>query len=551
MDAPGPSRTRARDPEAERVVLDRLAEALSRTERVGEMAEVVAEEIRAAFDAALVLVSLADERAGGLLSVAASGMRNRDLGAEPLLPFATPTLMTDAYRADRALVIDVDEYVVRYPHMARSIPDSRIQMAVGRRFVGPDAAGAISMSFAERRAFTADDEAFLDRLLSRLPDAFARARSSDREREISLTLQAALLPTDRLVGFDGWQRAVRYRPASDEASIGGDWFDLFEVGADRLAVAVGDIVGKGVPAAAVMGQMRSALRALARVVEHPAQALDELDRFSHDVDGAFAATVLLAVIDTQQRLVRIATAGHVPPMVVTATGVHVLAEARGLPMGLGAPRPRQEAEVRLEDEQTLFLYTDGLVERRGETVDDGLERLARILDEHRDEPLQRLVDLTIDAAASGSDDIAVVALRPVGARPRTFSASTLSDPRALRSVRHDLRRWLVAAGADEVLTDDLVLAVSEAMTNARDHAYQGADDGEIVVNGRTRDGRVELTIRDRGRWAPSVRSPIRGRGLSIIAAVTDDHQLDVTPQGIEVRLAAAIDRSAVAATARS
>ena len=520
----------------ERAAVDRLAEALAIAEHTAEMAEVVAEEIRAAFDAALVMVALADERAGGLLSVAASGMRNRDVGAEPLLPFDTPTLMTDAFRADGPLIIDRDEYVVRYPHMARSIPDSRIEMAVGHRFVGLKAAGTISMCFADRRTFTGDDVAFLRRLLSMLPDAFARARSSDRERETSVALQEALLPKDRLVGFSGWQRAVRYRPASDDARIGGDWFDLFELGPERLAVAVGDIVGKGIHAAAVMGQMRSALRALARVDHPPGRALDELDRFSRDVDGAFASTALLAVIDSHRRSVRVATAGHLPPMVATSGGVTIVDGAQGLPMGLDATRPRREVTVQLEEEQTILFYTDGLVERRGETIDDGLDRLALALDAHRDEPLQRMVDLVIDEVTPGNDDIAVVALRPVGARPRTFSASVLSRPANLRSVRHGLHNWLDAIGSDDELTLDLLLAVSEAMTNARDHAYQGADDGEIVVNGRLLDDRIELTVRDRGRWAPSVRSPTRGRGLSIIAAIADDYHLDVTPQGIEVRV---------------
>ena len=538
-----PERDQRARHEAERDAVDGLARALARAERTAEMAEIVAEEIRSAFDAALVLVALADDRAGGLLSVAASGMRNRDIGAEPLLPYDTPTLMTDAFRTEGPLVMDRDEYVVRYPHMAKSIPDSRIAMAVGHRFIGLEAAGTISMSFAHERPFTAVDEALLVRLLALLPDAFARARSSDRERETSLTLQEALLPKDRLVGFDGWQRAMRYRPADDEARIGGDWFDLFEVGPGLLAVAVGDIVGQGVRAAAVMGQMRSALRALAGVARSPAEALDELDRFSADIDGAFASTALLAVIDTEGRSVRIATAGHLPAVITAHGGVVVVDGARGVPMGLGAGHPRVQAEVQLDEEETIVFYTDGLVERRGETIDDGVDRLARTLDQHRDEPLQRLVDLAIDEAASGRDDIAVVALRPVGDRPRTFSTSLPSHPRHLRTVRHGLRDWLDAVGAAPTLTDDLVLAASEAMTNARDHAYQGADDGEIVVNGRIRDGRVELTIRDRGRWAPSVHSPTRGRGLSIIAAVADDYQLDVTPQGIEVRLEAALDRA--------
>jgi anti-sigma regulatory factor (Ser/Thr protein kinase) len=550
VDATGPDHEQQDRRDAERVAIDRLADALARTERTKDMAAIAAEEIRAAFDAALVMVALADERAGGLLSVAASGMRNRDLGAEPLLPFATPTLMTDAFRTDGTLVIGREEYVERYPHMARSIPDSRIQMAVGRRFIGAEAAGAISMSFATERRFTDDDRALLDRLLALLPEAFARAGTTDRARETSLTLQAALLPEDRLVGFDDWQRAVRYRPAVEGDRVGGDWFDLFEVAPDQLAVAVGDIVGKGVQAAAVMGQMRSALRALARFADDPGQALDELDRFSVDVDGAFASTVVLATIDTRARLIRVATAGHLPPMIVTGDGVVVVDGARGLPMGLGASSVRKVVEVALADEQTFFLYTDGLVERRGETIDDGLARLARTLERHRDEPLQRLVDLTIDAAGTGNDDIAVLALRPVGDRPRTFSTSIRSDPQHLRAARYGLRDWLEVVGVTGPTRDDVLLAASEAMTNARDHAYQGADEGEIVLNARVVDGRIELTVRDRGRWAPSVHSPIRGRGLSIIASVADEFQLDVTPQGIEVHLSVALDREP-AVSARS
>lgn len=533
-------RARTRRRTADLLAIDRLAEALSRADDTRAVARAAANEIRAAFDAGLVLISLADEQAGGLLSIAASGVRNRDRDVEPLLPFDTPTLMTDAYRVEGSIVVHRDVYVARYPHMADTIPDSRIRMAVGRRFSGPQAGGAISLSFTEEREFTADDDALLERLASLLPDAFARALASDRERASSLTLQESLLPTDRLVGFDGWQRATRYLPASDEARIGGDWFDLFEVGPDRIAIAVGDIVGQGIHAAAVMGQMRSALRALARVSEGPVRALDLLDRFSREVDGAFASTVVLAMIDTRRRVIDIATAGHPPPVVVTADEVVVADGARGVPIGVTAAAARRSTTIELAEEQTILFYTDGLIERRGEPIDRGLARLTTVLDEHRDEPLQRLVDRAIDGAADPArrDDIAVVAIRPVGSRPRTFSASILSTPRSIRAARHDLRRWLEAVGLDDERVGDLLLAASEAMTNAMDHAYQGAEDGEIVVTGTARDGRVELSVRDFGRWAPTARSPVRGRGLAIIGAVTDGSRINPTARGVEVELVA-------------
>jgi anti-sigma regulatory factor (Ser/Thr protein kinase) len=428
-------------------------------------------------------------------------------------------------------------------------------MAVGRRFTGPKAGGAISMSFVADREFGSDDDALLERLASMLPDAFARARASDRERTSSLTLQESLLPTDRLIGFDGWQRATRYQPASDEARIGGDWFDLFEVGPDRIAIAVGDIVGQGIQAAAVMGQMRSALRALARASDGPEHALAELDRFSREVEGAFASTVVLAVIDTRERLVEVATAGHPPPLLATADGVIVVSGAHGAPIGVSTESRRTATTVRLDDEQTILFYTDGLIERRGESIDQGLDRLVHVIDEHRDEPVLRLVDLAIEGSADPrrGDDIAVVALRPVGIRPRTFSASILSTPASIRSTRHDLRRWFEALGIDDVKIADLLLAASEAMTNAMDHAYQGAADGEILVTGSARDDRVEVTVRDFGRWAPTVRSSVRGRGLAIIGAVTDESRIDPTPDGMEVRLVAVLDEPIATddATARS
>ena len=539
------ARTRRRA--ADLLAIDHLAEALARAEDTRSIARAAANEIRSAFDAALVLISVADEEAGGLVSIGASGMRNRDTDVEPLLPFDTPTLMTDAYRTDASIVVDRDAYVVRYPHMANAIPDTRIRMAVGHRFLGSKAGGAISMSFAHDREFGPDDDALLERLASMLPDAFARARASDRERASSLTLQESLLPTDRLTGFDTWQRATRYQPASDEARIGGDWFDIFEVGPHRIAVALGDIVGQGIQAAAVMGQMRSALRALARVSDGPVHALAELDRFSREVEGAFASTVTLAVIDTERRLIEVATAGHPPPILTTADGVVVADGARGAPVGVSTASPRTAGQVRLDEEQTILFYTDGLIERRGESIDHGLARLVRVVDEHRDEPLQRLVDLAIDGSADPlrRDDIAVVALRPVGARPRTFSASILSNPMSIRSARHDLGQWFDTMGLSEPRAADLLLAASEAMTNAMDHAYQGAGDGEILITGRARDGRIEVTVRDFGRWAPTVQSPVRGRGLAIIAAVTDESLIDPTPEGMEVRLVAILDDPAV------
>ncbi|MES5820481.1 SpoIIE family protein phosphatase [Streptomyces sp. RG80] len=240
-------------------------------------------------------------------------------------------------------------------------------------------------------------------------------RAHAREREVALALQEAMLPTPRLKK-DG-RVAVRYRPAIGALNVCGDWYDLVDlVGGDRIGVAVGDVVGHGLAAACAMGQLRSALSAASRVADGPAQALDVLGRYAHVVAGAESATVVITFVDFAARTISYSSAGHLPPALVHADGrVEFLDAATDPPLDASPdPVPRPQATTTFADGATLVLYTDGLVERRREDIDTGLERLADALVRHRSADPETLADAVLRELLppeGATDDTALVVVR--------------------------------------------------------------------------------------------------------------------------------------------
>ncbi|MEU3339906.1 PP2C family protein-serine/threonine phosphatase [Streptomyces sp. NPDC002144] len=249
----------------------------------------------------------------------------------------------------------------------------------------------------------------LQELNERLRQAHAR------EREVALALQEAMLPAHRQVGHHS--AAVRYRPAVGALNVCGDWYDLVDlVGGNRVGVAVGDVVGHGLAAAGVMGQLRSALSAASRVAVGPGEALNVLGRYAHVVDGAESATVVTTFIDFDAHTITYSSAGHPPPVLVHADGrVEFLDQATDPPLDARPdPFPRPEAHTTYDHGATLVLYTDGLVERRREDIDTGLARLADSLRKHREEDPERLADsvlLELLPPGGATDDTALVIVR--------------------------------------------------------------------------------------------------------------------------------------------
>ncbi|GAA2242751.1 MULTISPECIES: PP2C family protein-serine/threonine phosphatase [Streptomyces] len=251
------------------------------------------------------------------------------------------------------------------------------------------------------------------RELQELNERLRQAHS--REREVALALQEAMLPAPRQVR--NHPAAVRYRPAVGALNVCGDWYDLVDlVGGDRIGVAVGDVVGHGLEAAGVMGQLRSALSAASRVADGPAQALDVLGRYAHVIDGAESATAATTFIDCDRHLITYSSAGHPPPVLVHADGgTEFLDQATDTPLDARPdPIPRPQSETTYAAGATLVLYTDGLIERRHEDIDEGLYRLADALRDHRDQDPETLADTVLSELlppGGVTDDTALIIVR--------------------------------------------------------------------------------------------------------------------------------------------
>jgi serine phosphatase RsbU (regulator of sigma subunit) len=245
------------------------------------------------------------------------------------------------------------------------------------------AAGQVAAAVADARAVElerrrADEQAAIDG---------ARAAFLT---EVAVTLQRAVLgPTALPEGF-----AVHYEPATGTLEVGGDWYDVIDLPEGRYGVVVGDVVGTGLSAAAVMGQLRSAGRALLLESRSPAHVLSALDRFARLIPGASVSTVFCAVVDPATGTLRYSSAGHVPGMVVDADGsARLLEGAASLPLDVVAELDRPEADVVLAPDSTLLLYTDGFVERRDEALDEGIARAVEELVAGRSLPVEDLAQV--------------------------------------------------------------------------------------------------------------------------------------------------------------
>ncbi|MEU9786748.1 SpoIIE family protein phosphatase [Streptomyces phaeochromogenes] len=234
-----------------------------------------------------------------------------------------------------------------------------------------------------------------------------------RDREVALALQAAMLPPPGPTGPH--VAAVRYRPAVGALNVCGDWYDLVDLPGESLAVAVGDVVGHGLAAACVMGQLRSALSAACRVAEGPAQALDALGLYARSVEGAESTTAATTFVDWGDHSITYSCAGHPPPALLRPDGTVIfLDRATDPPLGARPEHiPRGQARTPFAEGATLVLYTDGLIERRTEDIDTGLARLADALTRHRRLDPEALADaLLADLLPSNgnTDDTALVVI---------------------------------------------------------------------------------------------------------------------------------------------
>jgi PAS domain S-box-containing protein len=533
-------RRRAAIESAARAQAETVAEALSKLQRVTEAAlgslaldEMLAslvERIRDVFGADLARILLRDEQDRSRLVVgAASGFDSVEPGAavpltEALLPVvdeARPVTLADfSDGLDVMLAAEQPRSV-----MAAPLP------------IGSQVVGAVELSLCSSRRWTADEESLLILMADRAGLAIANARAYEVELGTVETLQRSLLPAD-LPEPEGVKVAARYLPGG--AKVGGDWYDALQLGDGSLGVAMGDVVGHGLGAAALMAQLRHATRAYALEGHSPSAVLDRLDRLVRGLEGGQMATVLYLAFEPDRSKVRLASAGHVPPLLVGPDGKAAFLDgAPDPPLGVFETPSHSEVEIALEPGSTLILYTDGLVEQRGVSIDVGLEILRAAATDPGDDP-KALCDRLLKAMLEvhePRDDVALLALRALPVPPGPFRIELPADPAALASMRRGLGRWLTARGASKDELDAIQIASHEACSNSIEHGC-GFGPGSVTVEADTGPEGVVLEVRDSGAWVerPGGPLPFRGHGLPLMEALVDSVDIERSEAGTTVRL---------------
>jgi anti-sigma regulatory factor (Ser/Thr protein kinase) len=337
---------------------------------------------------------------------------------------------------------------------------------------------------------------------------------------------------------DGFSFAVRYLPAEEGSYAGGDWYDVIPLANGDVALVIGDVAGHGLEAASVMAQARMAVRAYALEGISPTSVVARAHALLRQLHGGRQMiTMLFLVIDRVTLRARVVNAGHPPPLVVDLEDSVSYATSRpSLPIGVDSVPAFSETEIDLRAGSTLVLFTDGLIDRRDLTVDEGLERLQAVAWAQRDQRLDELCARIVAALvpSDAPDDAAVLCARVEPARSDRFRRRIPAVPAALASVRRSVARWLSALELDPSETDDVVLACSEACANAIEHAY-GPAGGPIDIEIEVEDGSVAMTVRDFGRWRPS-RTPDEGRGLAVIEGAMHEVRVTSGEEGTEIRM---------------
>ncbi|MFE1249691.1 SpoIIE family protein phosphatase [Streptomyces sp. NPDC058735] len=369
-------------------------------------------------------------------------------------------------------------------------------------------------------------------------EAAERLRASERrQRETAVTLQRSLLPQE-LEQPDDLRIAATYHPGGTEAAVGGDWYDVITLGGGRTALVIGDVMGRGVRAAAVMGQLRTAVRAYARLDLPPHEVLQLLDGLAAEIDANQIATCAYAVHDPNEGKLVYASAGHLPILVRDENGTVLrAAEPIGPPLGTGG-WVHASGSIALGPGSTAVLYTDGLVERRDADLDEGIEALERALAGATGTP-QVVCDRLVRSAGvtpDHDDDVAVLVLQHparTGAVSELFRNAALdllggveAAPRARAFASGVLTSWRFPAG----LHDLGVLAASELVANSLQH---GTPPMRLRLRRTDRRLIIEVTDGDdhlprRRRAEPADES---GRGIAIVATIASNWGCRRTPGG--------------------
>jgi PAS domain S-box-containing protein len=475
-------------------------------------------------------------------------------------PLSGPDMPHDGYVAPEVGAVHQFPFSSRSAAALRSArvqsvpgePGSLIQSTLAVPMVAHDAVVGL-VQFARTKGsepFGERDRALAVELAARAAVCIDNARLYRREHERALILQRSLLPPGdpEAAGLD---IACRYLPGNTATEVGGDWFDVIELPGHRTALVVGDVMGRGLRAAVAMGELRTAVRTLALLDLEPAEVLGALDEIatglgtpsgaqqasrvahkSRDADLAevYLATCVYAVYDPVTRRCTFANAGHPPPVLVEPGEKALMLDVPpGVPLGVGG-EPFEQIEVELAENSLLALYTDGLVESRDQTLDEGLSAFRASL-AHAERPLEDVADHVLGTLDTrhGQDDIALLMARIQGLPSEAVGDWRLPrEPRSVGRAREYARAQLVAWDL-EPLVDTVELLVSELVTNAMRYG-----EGEIRLR-LLRDRTLVCEVWDAGLVQPRRRrardTDEGGRGLQLVGMLSAAWGSRRTPRG--------------------
>ncbi|WP_041289439.1 SpoIIE family protein phosphatase [Kribbella flavida] len=400
----------------------------------------------------------------------------------------------------------------------------------------PDGTMVLWIELEEQRPFTDEDQTLLALLAGHLGQGLHRVHQIDQQRQTALALQLAILgPAQLPSGF-----GVRYQPAAQPLKVGGDWYDTIELLDGRIGIVVGDCVGHGLEAATVMGQLRSACRALLLQDPRPAHTLAALDRFATTIPGALCTTVFCGVLDPATGRITYSSAGHPPGIVGQPDGTtRLLDQGRSLPLGVRLDVVRPEAEFTLPARAILMLYTDGLVERRREPLTAGIEQAAAAVQARRGDPIESIASSVMSTLAPHGDfddDVALLLYR----HPGPLELDVASGFGGLAATRAALRTWLDRCGLAPEVAQNVLVAAGEACANAIEHGNRFDSGGRIRLLAAATADDLHLTVVDNGRWktpeSTSDDDRRRGRGLVLMKALMDEVTITTDSTGTTVAL---------------
>ena len=508
----------------------------ARSVTVGTFRDVTAEHYAIQRESALASLSMRLSRATSMQETLTAALDEfRDLwrarrvlaavfsGDEPALTSTDAgTSWADLTEERRAAITALRERPLLVPSTGHS-PGA--EAGAGTILEHPDGPLALWLDLGEHRPFTDQDELLLSLLTGHLAQALTRAHQIDQQRETALALQRAILGPSRLP--DGF--AVRYEPAARPLEVGGDWYDTVLLPDQRIGIVVGDCVGRGLQAAAVMGQLRSACRALLLQDASPARTLMALDHFAAGVAGALCTTVFCGVLDPGSGQLTYSSAGHPPAILTLPDGTtHLLDGGNSIPLAVRLGIQRPEAQCTVPARATLLMYTDGLVERRRRPLTAGIDQASEAVQEGQHVAIDDLATqvMTRLAPAGGyDDDVALLLYR----HPAPLEMAFPAESAQLAPVRKALRGWLDQCALPQQTVQNILVAAGEACANAIEHGHRNSPGETIRLRAEAGASDLRLTIADTGHWkAPEPEAnPYRGRGVTLMRAMMQ--QVTITP----------------------